>query len=134
MVSRSIVQAMKSNTVLANLVGSSGGIFAEHGQGDKTVVVSDNNKDRPVQAIEPLKSSRIQILVSGWDVEAGESIAYCALNVLEKLTGATLTIAGVATYTIKSIAVISEPVLISWGNSKQFSCNTRITYIEQSLL
>ena len=131
MVTKSIIQKMKQDTTLVSLVGSASLMFAEHGQGDKTLVVKENGKTR-IDEIAPIKTSRIQIIVSGWDIETGEAISKRALAVLEGLMGQTLVVAGVSQYLVKTIVVDSEPTLIEWKDANYFSANTRVSYAETS--
>ena len=120
---------MKQDTTLVALVGSASLMFAEHGQGDKTLVVKENNKTR-IDEIAPIKTSRIQIIVSGWDIEKGEAISKRAMAVLEGLVAQTLVIAGISQYLIKAVMVDSEPILIEWQDANFFSANTRVSYAE----
>lgn len=129
MVTKSIIQKMKQDTTLVALVGSASLMFAEHGQGDKTLVVKENNKTR-IDEIAPIKTSRIQIIVSGWDIEKGEAISKRAMAVLEGLVAQTLVIAGISQYLIKAVMVDSEPILIEWQDANFFSANTRVSYAE----
>ena len=129
MVTKAIVQMARDDAMLVSLVGNAEHIFAEIGRGDQTVVFRDNGKSHD-ESVKPLKTSRIQILVDGWNIETGEAIANRALAVLEGLEGSTITVLGVADYEVKTVVATSGPTLVQWKNSKMFSANAIINYIE----
>jgi hypothetical protein len=128
MVTKAIVQMAKQDATLGALAGADR-IFAEIGRGDQTVVFKDNGKAHD-ESVKPLKASRIQILVNGWEVETGEAIANRALAVLEGLEGSKITVSNVADYEVKTVVVTDGPILVQWKNSKLFSANAVVNYIE----
>jgi hypothetical protein len=133
MVTKAIVQTLRNDAALVALMGSSSRLFAEFGLGDQTVVIKQSSKWRMAEEIRPIKTSRLQVIVSGWEIDAGASIANRVLDALEGLAGQTITVTGIATYSFKTIAVYSEPTLAMLGNSKFFSCNVSINYVETPL-
>ena len=132
MITKAINQQLKADTDLTTLAGGATYFFAELGRGDKSIVTSQTDKGRAAEPIPDVMNSPIQVLVSGYDIDAGEKFAHKVVGVVEGLKDQTLSITDWE-YTIKSIMVVSEPVLIRWKDANAFTINFNIFYRQNFL-
>ena len=130
MISESLISILTADSTLMNAVGGAEYVSAEVANGDQYVLILDNNKARVNDNIPEFKQSDIQLLISGYKVLEGEKIGILASNLIEGLTGEAIT-SGDYTYTVQSVIVRGDPVLIEWEKIKGFSVNLTMYYKEE---
>lgn len=121
MISRAIIKRLKVDATFTSLCGGSAKLFAEVGQGEPSVIVKLNGNS-PIIEDSGLRVATIQLLVSGYGVEAGEAIAEAAIAQFGLLDGVQIT-DETYTFTIKSVSHVNGPTLITWQSANSFSAN-----------
>lgn len=129
MISKAIIKKLKLNAGLTSLAGGAAKLFAEVGQKEPSVIVKQNGKTKITEEIPNLKLASVQVLVSGYSIDAGEAIADAAISAMLLLEGVTIT-DGTRSFAVKAVSHRDGPTLVSWASVNTLSANLTFTFFE----
>lgn len=101
-------------------------LFAEHGVGDKNVIVATTEVEGIIDNDSKIRKARLSVVLNGYKVNEGWELSETISKLLEETTGLTVEYDIGVIYKIKSIKLINLPIYEFYG--KTFSFNFEVFY------
>jgi hypothetical protein len=102
-------------------------LFAEQGRGDQHVVVSTGSPTNPVNTLEFLRRTPVNIIVTGWAMKDGWNLAEDICRAVAGMLGEYYYDEN-ELYTVLGVEVVNYPTLLKAAENITFTMNFIVTY------